>query len=182
VNCYTSFVNYINRTHSQIPFWMLNPRDPSGKRTAVNVRYTAQQAEISISLRWGIIDLSKVLRMVLPSIGSQFNYAVCRKGNNPIFFQWVTDCVLRRSLVSCGFLDLPAGLTWRTSFLYFPLVKIRYRLTVACFTDFAVCLCLAVYFAKVASTKCKQDCLHVFDILEGRSAWQRVYISVCVFV
>ena len=30
------------------------------KRTALHVRYIAQQAENSISLRWGIIDLGKV--------------------------------------------------------------------------------------------------------------------------
>ena len=145
MNCYTSSVNYINRTHCQIPFYILNPGDLSGKRTAVHVRSTAQQAEISISLRCGTIDLPKVIRMVIPSIGSQLNYAVCRQVNNPIFFQWITDWVLRRSLVSCIFLGLPAGLTWRTLFLYLPRVKLSYRLTIVCFTAFAVCMCLAVY-------------------------------------
>jgi len=47
--------------------------------------------------------------------------------------------------------------------------------TVACFTAFEVA-CAWLYFAKVASTKFKHDCLDEFDILEGRSAW----LCVCV--
>ena len=46
----------------------------------------------------------------------------------------------------------------------------------------ACAFCLAVYFAKVASTKCKQDCLDVFDILEGRSAGLHVYIYICIYI
>jgi len=45
------------------------------------------------------------------------------------------------------------------------------------FYGFAVCLCLTVYFAKVASTKCKQDCLDVFDILEGH-----IYIYIYIYI
>jgi len=46
----------------------------------------------------------------------------------------------------------------------------------------ACAFCLAVYFAKVASTKCKQDCLDVFDILEGRSAGLHVYIYMYIYI
>jgi len=44
-------------------------------------------AEISISYFSEIIDLRSVLRMVLPSIGSLLDYAVCRHESNPIFVQ-----------------------------------------------------------------------------------------------
>jgi len=71
--------------------------------------------------------------MVLPSIGSQLNYAVCRQGKNPVFVQSFTGWALRRPLVSCFFLGLPVGITLRASFLYLPLEKQRHRLTVACF-------------------------------------------------
>jgi len=40
--------------------------------------------------------------MVLPSIGSKLNYAVCPTG----------------SFIVRSYLGLPAGLTWRTLFLY----------------------------------------------------------------
>jgi hypothetical protein len=40
---------------------------------------------------------------------------------------------------------------------------------VECFKALQVA-CAWLYLAEVASTKCMQDCLDVFDILEGRSA------------
>jgi hypothetical protein len=63
--------------------------------------------------------------------------------------------------------------------MYLPIEKLRHKLTVAFFATSEVA-CAWLYFAKVASTKCKQDCLDVFDILEGRSAC--VCVCVCVFL
>ena len=109
--------------------------------------------------------------MVLPNIGSQLNYA----GNNPVFVQSVTGWAVRRSLIPRVFLGLPAGLNLRTSFLYLPIEKLRYRLAVACFKALQV-PCAWLYFAKFASTKCKQDCLDVFDTLQGRYIY--IYMHV----
>jgi hypothetical protein len=110
----------------------LNPPNPlhgsplSGKRTTVHFHSTAQHAEISITARWGTIDLSIRLRMLLPSIGSRPHYAVCPH-NNPIPSTQLPagPPSLARSVRLPG---SAAGIRLMTSFLYLPVDKLAHNL------------------------------------------------------
>jgi hypothetical protein len=126
------------------PVYILKPGSLSRKRTAVPVRFPVQQTEISISYGWGIIDLRYVLSMVLPSSGSQLNYAVCCYGNNPIFVQSVTGWSLHRSLVSCVFLGLPARLHIKDIVFVSSARETKVQVKGRVFRGFAGCSCVAV--------------------------------------